>query len=101
MLTFLSTVCESGCDFDDSDPENLCGWTIHTVNPALFGFSKWTGPTETDGTGPDDDFSKPGCNLLFLLSMKATLGICQIIFYPQKIHSLWIKKHFSSFWLVC
>lgn len=29
-------------------------------NENIFGWEHWTGQTDTPGTGPDDDFSKPG-----------------------------------------
>lgn len=57
-VDFLSTACESGCDFDNIG--NLCGWTTYNDNTETFGFGQWAGPTDTEGTGPDDDFSKPG-----------------------------------------
>lgn len=53
------TGCISQCDFDETD--NLCGWTTDVSDPALFGWTFWNGPTDKPGTGPDDDFSKPGC----------------------------------------
>lgn len=52
------TACVSGCDFDTIG--ELCGWTSQSEND-IFGFEQWNGPTGTEGTGPDDDFSKPGC----------------------------------------
>lgn len=30
-------------------------------NDEIFGWELWSGQTDTPGTGPDDDFSKPGC----------------------------------------
>ncbi|XP_037615491.1 zonadhesin, like [Sebastes umbrosus] len=57
--------CLSGCDFDTVD--ELCGWTSQTENPDLFGFEQWTGQTSTEGTGPDDDFSKPGLGFYMLM----------------------------------
>uniref|UniRef100_A0AAQ5X438 Zonadhesin, like n=2 Tax=Amphiprion ocellaris TaxID=80972 RepID=A0AAQ5X438_AMPOC len=57
--------CVSGCDFDTLD--ELCGWATHTDNPAVFGFSQWIGATDTEGTGPDDDFSKPGFGAYMLM----------------------------------
>ncbi|XP_038159106.1 zonadhesin, like isoform X6 [Cyprinodon tularosa] len=57
--------CESSCDFDTIG--ELCGWTVHTENPELFGFDQWSGQTDTDGTGPDDDFSKPGFGSYMLM----------------------------------
>ncbi len=62
-LNILSTACVSGCDFDTLG--DLCGWMTETGNPDVFGFDQWVGPTETEGTGPDDDFSKPGCKWFF------------------------------------
>lgn len=64
-LNVLSTACVSGCDFDTLG--DLCGWTSETENPHIFGFDQWVGPTDTEGTGPDDDFSKPGCKLFLIL----------------------------------
>ncbi|KAF4089273.1 hypothetical protein AMELA_G00064400 [Ameiurus melas] len=57
--------CISQCDFDVTD--DLCGWTSDVSNPVLFGWSFWNGPTETPGTGPDDDFSKPGLGSYLLM----------------------------------
>ncbi|KAM4714652.1 zonadhesin, like [Anableps anableps] len=57
--------CESECDFDTLD--DLCGWTVHNDNPNLFGFTLWAGPTDTEGTGPEDDFSKPGFGFYMLM----------------------------------
>ncbi|XP_032400298.1 zonadhesin, like [Etheostoma spectabile] len=65
--------CVSGCDFDTGD---LCGWTSHTEDPAFFGFELWTGNTDTEGTGPDDDFSKPGLGSYMLMdSIEAVPGV--------------------------
>ncbi|XP_016535008.1 zonadhesin-like [Poecilia formosa] len=57
--------CNSECDFDTGG--DLCGWTIHNDNPEVFGFSQYAGQTETEGTGPEDDFSKPGFGEYMLL----------------------------------
>ncbi|CAI5677446.1 unnamed protein product [Oreochromis niloticus] len=57
--------CIFGCDFDTID--DLCGWTTQIEDPDMFGFSQWTGGTDTEGTGPDDDFSKPGFGYYLLL----------------------------------
>ncbi|XP_076013062.1 zonadhesin, like [Genypterus blacodes] len=67
--------CVTGCDFDTLD--DLCGWTTHpNDNPDLFGFGQWNGPTETQGTGPEDDFSKPGFgNYMLLDSTEAVPGV--------------------------
>ncbi|XP_054457047.1 zonadhesin, like [Anoplopoma fimbria] len=66
--------CVSDCDFDTFG--ELCGWTSHTENPNIFGFDQWNGPTETEGTGPDDDFSKPGFGSYMLMdSIEAIPGV--------------------------
>lgn len=57
LNTFLYTGCIAGCDFDEED---FCGWT-NVVPDEIFGWEFWNGQTDTPGTGPDDDFSKPGC----------------------------------------
>ncbi|XP_071334202.1 zonadhesin, like isoform X3 [Trachinotus anak] len=73
--------CVSGCDFDTFD--DLCGWTTHNENPDIFGFSQWVGPTDTEGTGPDDDFSKPGFGAYMLLeSFEAIPGVSSQIRSP-------------------
>ncbi|TMS02031.1 Zonadhesin [Larimichthys crocea] len=65
--------CVSGCDFDTLD--DLCEWMTRTDNPDLFGFSQWVGPSGTEGSGPDDDFSKPGLGAYMLLeSLEAVPG---------------------------
>ncbi|XP_015254741.1 PREDICTED: zonadhesin-like [Cyprinodon variegatus] len=65
--------CESSCDFDEIG--DLCGWTVHTENPELIGFDQWNGQTDTEGTGPDDDFSKPGFgNYMLMDSYEAVEG---------------------------
>ncbi|KAG2468426.1 FCGBP protein, partial [Polypterus senegalus] len=55
--------CLVSCDFDKWD--DLCGWQ----NPggSLEPWVQWIGNTETEGTGPDDDFSKPGIGMYMLL----------------------------------
>lgn len=53
---FMFIGCISQCDFDEID--NLCGWTLGLD---VSGWIFWNGPSDTPGTGPDDDFSKPGC----------------------------------------
>ncbi|XP_061920411.1 zonadhesin, like [Entelurus aequoreus] len=58
--------CIASCDFDILG--NLCGWSTHTDNPDVFGFEPWIGPTDTQGTGPDDDFSKPGLGAYMLMN---------------------------------
>ncbi|XP_078524644.1 IgGFc-binding protein-like [Lissotriton helveticus] len=54
------TTCLASCDFDTQG--DLCGWE----DPGL-AWEQWNGPTETPGTGPDDDFSKPGTGLYMLM----------------------------------
>ncbi|KAM9836548.1 zonadhesin-like [Aulostomus maculatus] len=78
--------CTTGCDFDT--PDNLCGWTTFTEDHNVFGFAQWTGPTETEGTGPDDDFSKPGFGMYMLLdSVDAIPGVSAQIRSPVVIPS--------------
>uniref|UniRef100_UPI0037E8B019 zonadhesin, like n=1 Tax=Semicossyphus pulcher TaxID=241346 RepID=UPI0037E8B019 len=73
--------CVSGCNFDEVD---LCGWTTEVGNPDLFGFDFWNGPTDTEGTGPDDDFSKPGLGSYLLMdSVEAIPGEKSQIISPQ------------------
>ncbi|XP_061664711.1 zonadhesin, like isoform X2 [Syngnathoides biaculeatus] len=57
--------CVSGCDFDDVD--DICGWILFHTDPDIFGFEQWSGPTNTVGSGPDDDFSKPGLGSYLLM----------------------------------
>ncbi|KAL0970016.1 hypothetical protein UPYG_G00235980 [Umbra pygmaea] len=66
--------CLSGCNFDTQD--DLCGWDAkQPTNPDLFGWEQFTGNTETPGTGPEDDFSKPGLGLYLLMdSLSAVPG---------------------------
>ncbi|XP_072232326.1 zonadhesin, like [Leuresthes tenuis] len=74
--------CVSGCDFDNAG--DLCGWETHTDSPDGFGFIQWSGQTDTEGTGPDDDFSKPGLGSYMLLdSFDAIPGVSAQIRSPQ------------------
>ncbi|KAK1797051.1 hypothetical protein P4O66_008443, partial [Electrophorus voltai] len=57
--------CIAACDFDELD--NLCDWTNKVSDSSIFGWEFWTGSTETPGTGPDDDFSKPGLGFYLLM----------------------------------
>ncbi|XP_028851976.1 zonadhesin, like [Denticeps clupeoides] len=57
--------CLTGCDFDTVN--DLCGWTNEVSDDNIFGWEQWAGPTETPGTGPEDDFSKPGLGSYLLL----------------------------------
>lgn len=68
--------CIAGCDFDDMD--DLCGWVNDVSDPDIFGWEFWAGNTETPGTGPDDDFSKPGCKY------SVTYRICNY-FYKKTV----------------
>ncbi|XP_019955619.2 zonadhesin, like [Paralichthys olivaceus] len=73
--------CVSSCDFDTLG--DLCGWTTQTENNDVFGFDQWIGPTDTPGTGPDDDFSKPGFGAYMLLdSSEAIPGVSSQIRSP-------------------
>ncbi|KAM6949504.1 zonadhesin-like [Aplochiton taeniatus] len=58
--------CVTGCDFDIS--ADTCGWQLTPPeNPEIFGWEEWAGPTETEGTGPNDDYSKPGLGSYLLM----------------------------------
>nr|XP_032831171.1 MAM and LDL-receptor class A domain-containing protein 1-like [Petromyzon marinus] len=54
--------CVSGCDFDEMG--DFCGWANSGGD---FGWEHWNGPTNTENTGPDDDFSRPGFGNYLLL----------------------------------
>ncbi|XP_069042968.1 zonadhesin, like [Lepisosteus oculatus] len=56
--------CLSGCDFDTVTDQ--CGWTTQS-EPSITGWEQWNGQTDTEGTGPEDDFSKPGFGSYMLL----------------------------------
>ncbi|XP_028330836.1 zonadhesin, like isoform X2 [Gouania willdenowi] len=74
--------CITGCDFDTQD--DLCSWTTHTDSPDVYGFIQWSGSTETEGTGPDDDFSKPGFGMYMLMdSLDYIAGASAQIRSPQ------------------
>ncbi|XP_033465892.2 zonadhesin, like isoform X3 [Epinephelus lanceolatus] len=78
--------CVSGCDFDTIG--DLCGWTSHIEDPDMFGFEQWNGPTDTEGTGPDDDFSKPGLGAYMLMdSFEAVPGVKSQIRSPVMTQS--------------
>ncbi|KAL7374402.1 hypothetical protein ABVT39_000053 [Epinephelus coioides] len=78
--------CVSGCDFDTTG--DLCGWTSHIEDPDMFGFEQWNGPTDTEGTGPDDDFSKPGLGSYMLMdSFEAVPGVKSQIRSPVMTQS--------------
>ncbi|XP_008320519.1 zonadhesin-like [Cynoglossus semilaevis] len=61
--------CITGCDFD----VDLCDWTTHFDHSDIYGFEQWNGPTDTEGTGPDDDFSKPGLGSYMLMDSPAAV----------------------------
>ncbi|KAG7497747.1 zonadhesin-like [Solea senegalensis] len=65
--------CVASCDFDNDG--DLCGWEIYNDNsdPNFFGFEAWNGPTDTEGTGPDDDFSKPGFGQYLLMDSSSVV----------------------------
>ncbi|XP_061431558.1 IgGFc-binding protein-like isoform X4 [Lethenteron reissneri] len=54
--------CVSGCDFDEIG--DFCGWENSGGD---IGWEHWNGPTNTENTGPDDDFSRPGFGNYLLL----------------------------------
>ncbi|XP_051569103.1 IgGFc-binding protein-like [Myxocyprinus asiaticus] len=57
--------CLARCDFDDRE---LCGWTnIVPDDEDIEGWEFWVGQTDTPGTGPEDDFSKPGLGSYLLM----------------------------------
>lgn len=80
-LFFSSPACVAGCDFDFLD--NLCGW-VTDQDAGLFGFEQFSGRGPTTGTGPQDDFSKPGRESSFFTGLKkhATLIVsgCLVVF---------------------
>ncbi|XP_030193878.1 zonadhesin, like isoform X2 [Gadus morhua] len=65
--------CVHGCGFDTIG--DLCGWTAPIPeNPDIYGFEQWTGATETAGTGPNDDFSKPGLGSYMLMESSTAIA---------------------------
>ncbi|CAJ1086482.1 LOW QUALITY PROTEIN: zonadhesin%2C like [Xyrichtys novacula] len=74
--------CVTGCNFDNGD---LCEWTTENDNEEMFGFEIWNGPTDTEGTGPEDDYSKPGFGSYMLMdSTSAVPGEKSRIISPQQ-----------------
>ncbi|KAM6960357.1 LOW QUALITY PROTEIN: zonadhesin, like [Tautogolabrus adspersus] len=72
--------CVSGCDFDEADS---CGWVTESDSEDVFGFSLYAGQTETEGTGPDDDYSKPGLGEYMLMdSTEAVPGVKSKLISP-------------------
>nr|XP_032830989.1 zonadhesin-like [Petromyzon marinus] len=59
---FHPTECVRGCDFDEIG--DFCGWENSGGD---MGWEFWNGPTNTENTGPDDDFSRPGFGNYLLL----------------------------------
>uniref|UniRef100_S4RH84 MAM domain-containing protein n=1 Tax=Petromyzon marinus TaxID=7757 RepID=S4RH84_PETMA len=58
-----ATVCVSGCDFDKD--EGLCQWRNSEEDDG--DWELWLGQTDAEGTGPDDDFTRPGFGNYLLL----------------------------------
>lgn len=49
-------------------------------NDNIFGFEQFAGEGPTSGTGPHDDFSKPGCEFSFLTCLKQNLSFYMLYF---------------------
>lgn len=49
-------------------------------NPDIWGFEQSSGGGSSSGTGPNDDFSKPGCELLFFFLFLTNLkgALCRV-----------------------
>ncbi|KAH0626046.1 hypothetical protein JD844_000749 [Phrynosoma platyrhinos] len=54
----MAGACVTGCDFDT--PDDLCGW--ENLAKEDIQWELWTGQGDSPGVGPEDDFSKPGCD---------------------------------------
>lgn len=54
-------------------------WVTETEND-IFGFEQYSGASPTPGTGPQDDFSKPGREFSFFTSFKqhVSCSVCYI-----------------------
>ncbi|KAG9274255.1 zonadhesin-like [Astyanax mexicanus] len=88
--------CISGCDFDEMD--NLCGWTTRVSDSSIMGWEFWNGPTETPGTGPDDDFSKPGLGTYLLLdSFSSVPGASAELWSPSTASSSCLQLSFHYY----
>ncbi|XP_063043702.1 zonadhesin, like [Engraulis encrasicolus] len=75
--------CVFGCDFDESGGD-LCNWEIVTPDDAIFGWEPFNGPTDSEGSGPNDDFSKPGFgNYLLLDGLYAVPGLSSQLWSPS------------------
>lgn len=97
-FVFPSTACVAGCDFDTVG--DLCGWVSEVEKPDVFGFDQSSGGGSSPGTGPNDDFSKPGCEFSFL-SFIFFLQILKVHYaglhsdlpkYTVKLSGLW-RQH--------
>lgn len=87
----MYTGCIAGCDFDEQD---FCDWKNEVTSDEIFGWEHWNGQTETPDTGPDDDFSKPGC--------EANISYCDFDENNHDFHSFLQEIHlsFSCFFLM-
>ncbi|XP_078061500.1 IgGFc-binding protein-like, partial [Mustelus asterias] len=61
--------CIAPCNFDQYG--DLCGW-INEDSPPWIPFDQWSGQTDTQNSGPDDDFSKPGLGFYMLMDSTMT-----------------------------
>ncbi|XP_041925418.1 zonadhesin, like [Alosa sapidissima] len=74
--------CLFGCDFDTNG--NLCNWEVQVPDDRIFGWEPFNGPTDTEGTGPDDDFSKPGFGSYMLMdSLYSVPGLSSQLWSPS------------------
>nr|XP_033779282.1 zonadhesin-like [Geotrypetes seraphini] len=91
------SACVDGCDFDTLD--DFCGWE----NPVQAGdrqWEQWTGQTNVPGTGPNDDFSKPGLGYYMLMdSTYATPNATVLLKSPvyQSYGCLTLSFHYYMF----
>lgn len=53
-------------------------------NEDIFGFEQHPGKGPTSGTGPHDDFSKPGREFSFFTSLKQN-GSCSVLYFLMHI----------------
>lgn len=51
--------CVTGCNFDT--PDDLCGWESVLAAEGMTEWVQRAGPGDVPDVGPEDDFSKPGC----------------------------------------
>lgn len=80
-----STACVAGCDFDAGD---TCRW-VTEQSDEISGFELYSGRGPTSGTGPHDDFSKPGREFSFFTSLKQNVS-CSVLYFliPFYLHPL-------------